>query len=154
MEIREFLPDDLERAAAVWLTANVKAGFPDDEAYWLRKYRAVWRRRFGGSDVLLAEDRGDLCGLAAAEGGLLWAFCVGPAFSGRGTGTLLLSGMKARRSSLRVLVPEENRRAAAFFLKNGFAETGRAADAESGLTMRELAWTSAGPGEERGGANG
>ena len=62
MQIREYLPEDREKTAALWLTSTIKAHPFIAEEYWLRAYREVYHRWLPETKTLLAEVDGEIEG--------------------------------------------------------------------------------------------
>jgi len=119
MEIREFLPADREKAAAVWLTAAVRSNPALPEEFWLARYRALWRALPCHRTLLAAVD-GEIEGvlvLAAPEE--IGALGVGPSCRRKGHASALLAAAGA--GPLSVWVPADNTETIEFLQKRGFA---------------------------------
>ncbi len=71
------------------------------------------------------DDKGAPIGFMGLAGNTVEALFVDPSLHGRGVGRAFLDYARALRGSLKVDVNEQNPRAAAFYLKYGFVQTGR-----------------------------
>jgi putative acetyltransferase len=91
---------------------------------------------------------GDVAGFVMVDpkSGYLDQICVGPWWWGGGMARALLD--EARRLSPHGLVLDvnaDNRRAVAFYAREGFVEIGRGRNERSGLPTLKLAWSPGGP---------
>lgn len=71
------------------------------------------------------DEEGAPIGFVGLAGNVVEALFVDPSCHGRGVGRAFLDHARALRGPLRVDVNEQNPRATAFYLKNGFVKIGR-----------------------------
>ncbi len=141
MQIREYLPEDREKTAALWLTSTIKAHPFIPEEYWLRAYREVYHRWLPETKTLLAEVDGEIEGfLSFTAPGEIGALFVGPSCQGKGHGTALLDAAKERFVRLQLSVYAQNARAVAFYEKNGFVPQAERVEESTGERELVMVW--------------
>ena len=144
-EIRSYLPQDREKAAAVFLVGMLRSHPFLPEELWLGRYRRLFCEQLAEGDALLAEADGEIEGMLLFGGpGEIAALAVGPSCRRKGHGGALLEAAKARFDRLRVQVYAENEEGAAFLRGAGFLEAGERFDLESGHPMLEMVWQAGG----------
>ncbi len=141
-EIRSYLPQDREKAAAVFLVGMLRSHPFLPEELWLDRYRRLFREQLGeGAHALLAEADGEIEGmLLFGAAGEIAALAVGPSCRRKGHGGALLAAAKGRFDLLRVQVYAENEEGTAFLRREGFREEKELFDLESGHPMLEMVW--------------
>lgn len=98
------------------------------------------RERMHRGEVIVAE-AGGLAGFLALEGDFLACLYVARRHRGRGVGKRLLDHAKARKGRLDLWTHAANRRARAFYAREGFAERRRTAGAnDERLPDVEYVW--------------
>ena len=124
---------DKSQVLALWVCCAKQAHpfLPDD---WWEQYLEPIRGNYTPAmDTVVEERDGQIIGfISVAEGRLLGALCVHPAFQGQGIGTALLTHMTRRYSKLRMWVYEQNERAVRFYENRGFSRTGETVNPATG----------------------
>lgn len=146
--IRDYLPTDLEKTAAVWLTSTIKGQPFLSEEYWLKVYRSIYHTLLPDRwQTFVAEVDGEIEGmLSLCAPGVISALFVGPSCQRKGHASSLLETVKARFDRLEVSVYIQNEHALSFFEKNGFVPLRQEIEAETGLEQRLYVWTRASDG--------
>lgn len=142
LEIRPWTAADQPGIEDLWVEAW-RSAMPeiDFEARrpWLRAH--LERLRSEGTHVFVASDAtGPLGFVSVADDGYVDQLAVGAAHQNRGLGAQLLAAARAGRTGpLRLSVNLGNPGAVAFYRKQGFRETGRSINPNSGLPIIHMA---------------
>ena len=117
--IRRMEPADTERVSEIWLEANREAHGFIPASYWEENFQMV-KEMLPLAEVYVWEDTGGVQGFVGLNGDYIEGIFVSGSRRSAGIGRQLVDHCKEIRSSLRLKVYEKNRRAAAFYLREGF----------------------------------
>lgn len=135
------------RRFEAWAVSAILSGWTE-EAGWLPKVRSraeerrLARRMIARGWVIVARRRGRVVGFLARDGGELHALYLSRRARGQGIGRRLLEAAKAETPVLGLYAHEANAPARAFYLREGFLETGAGDGAgnDEGLPEIRLVW--------------
>ena len=140
--IRRMEPADTERVSEIWLEANREAHSFIPASYWEENFQMV-KEMLPLAEVYVWEDTGGIQGFVGLNGDYIEGIFVSGSRRSAGIGRQLVDHCKEIRSSLRLKVYEKNRRAAAFYLREGFQITAEGVDEDTGETEYEMGWRAA-----------
>ena len=144
-EIRGYLPQDREKAAAVFLVGMIRNHPFLPQELWLERYRRLYRTQLSEDSTLLAEADGEIEGMLCLGGaGEITALAVGPSCRHKGHAGALLAAAKARFCPLKAWIYAENEEGVAFLKGAGFSVEGESVDPDSGHLMLEMVWQAGG----------
>ena len=125
--IRRMEPADTERVSEIWLEANREAHGFIPASYWEENFQMV-KEMLPLAEVYVWEDTGGIQGFVGLNGDYIEGIFVKGSCRSAGVGRKLMDHCKETRSSLRLNVYEKNRRALAFYLREGFQITAEGVD--------------------------
>lgn len=142
--MRAFQTGDLERAAEIWLKANVQAHNFIPRQYWEGQLETV-RTLLPQAELYVWQD-GDskVQGFIGLSGEHIEGIFVWPPAQSQGIGRALLDRAKAAHDRLTLNVYRKNNQAAAFYRREGFRVRSEGVDGNTGELECRMAW------EERG----
>jgi len=123
----------------IWLAGNREAHPFVPAAYWQAQAPMV-RAQLLQAEVYVWEREGRILGFVGMQGDYLAGLFVDGAFRSRGIGKQLLDYIKGRRSAFFLQVYQQNRRALAFYLREGLFISGEGLDADTGSRELTLRW--------------
>lgn len=138
--IREFQRDDLERAAEIWLEANIRAHGFIPRAYWEGQLETVRNLLPRAELYVWQAESGELQGFIGLSGDHVEGLFVRPPAQGRGIGKALLDRARDVRGRLTLNVYRKNERAAAFYRREGFQVRGEGVDGNTGEPEYTMVW--------------
>ena len=118
--IRKFQKADGGQVMKIWPNGNVDAHPFIPEAYWKSNYSAV-EEQILQADVFVCEANGEIQGFIGIVKGYIAGIFVDRKYRSLGIGKQLLDYAKQKYSSLSLDVYQKNGRAAAFYIREGFA---------------------------------
>ena len=137
--IRAFQPADAGQVMEIWLAGNADAHPFVDPAYW-RSHAEEVRGQLSEAGVLVCEEAGVLLGFVGVQGDFVAGIFVQREARGKGIGKRLLDAVKATHPSLTLSVYRKNRRAAAFYAREGFVVVSESIDPETGEAEQTRRW--------------
>ena len=139
--IREFRPDDLDGAMAIWLAANTQAHGFISRDYWAGHYDAV-AAMLPRAELYVWEDGGSgrIEGFIGLTGNYIAGIFVRDGARSKGIGRSLLEHAKGRRERLELHVYQKNRRAVRFYRREGFLIRAEGVEEETGEHEFFMAW--------------
>ena len=144
-QVRPFDPSLLPQMADLWVAAW-GAAMPEIDFSARRGWimDRVTKLAAAGATVRVAFDgkTGDLAGFVTFEPDRCWLdqLVVGIAHQGSGAARRLLDEVRGLSGLVRLDVNAENARACAFYVREGFIETGRGVNAASGRATFLMEW--------------
>ncbi len=138
--IRDFRPEDLDAVFDLWLRGNLDAHAFLPAAYW-EGHADVVREMLPQAELLVYDAGGGPLGFLGLDGAYVAGLFVGREVRSQGIGRALLGAAKQRREVLELHVYQENRRACAFYCREGFAVCGLQRDEQTGAPELLLRWT-------------
>jgi len=118
--IRELQETDIHQIMKIWLDTNIKAHHFIDSSYWLKSYAAV-EKVLPQATVYVYDSSGQIQGFLGLSGDYIEGIFVDAEYQSKGIGRELLGYAKERHNKLLLNVYKRNERAAAFYLREGFA---------------------------------
>lgn len=137
--VREFQRDDLERAAEIWLEANLQAHGFIPRAYWEEQLETV-RDLLPHAELYVWQDGGAIQGFIGLNGDHVEGLFVRPQLQGRGIGKALLDRARDAHGRLTLNVYRKNERAAALYRREGFQVRGEGVDGNTGEPEYTMVW--------------
>lgn len=120
MLIRKFQEIDLEQVATLWLKTNISAHDFIPKSYWESVYNQV-KMALPQADLVVAEENGKIVGfIGVIEEGYIAGLFVEKAQQGKGIGKKLIASVQIIYPRLTLDVFVENKKAVAFYKKQGF----------------------------------
>lgn len=139
--IRQLQSADIERVMQIWLNGNVEAHPFIPRGYWESNFSMV-QKQILQAEVWVCEENGEIQGFIGLAGGWIAGIFVDGKYRSQGVGKQLLDSAKEKHGSLSLSVYQKNRRAMAFYLREGFAISEEERDEDTGeaaYTMRREA---------------
>ena len=137
--IRTMAPGDLEPVLEIWRRGNLDA-HPFVPADWWESNVPAVREQLPQAEVYVYESDGKILGFAGLQGEELAGLFVERSARSAGVGRALLDRVKALRPSFFLHVYRQNRRAAAFYLREGLLAAGEGTDADTGAAEYTMVW--------------
>lgn len=137
--VRKFQTGDLERAAEIWLAANLQAHGFIPRAYWEEQLETV-RDLLPHAELYVWQDGGAIQGFIGLNGDHVEGLFVRPQRQGRGIGKALLDRARDAHGRLTLNVYRKNERAAAFYAREGFQVRGEGVDENTGEPEYTMVW--------------
>ncbi len=137
--IRKGLPGDIDRLMTIWLAGNLDAHPFVERNFWLSHYEEV-KAALPEAELFVWEEDGEICGFAGLTGNYLAGIFVASPFRGRGIGRGLLEKVKDCRPAFTLSVYRENRRAVAFYLREGLTVLSGKTDPDTGAFAFTMGW--------------
>lgn len=138
--IRDFSPTDIDRVLEIWLNGNKEAHSFIPTAYWEENAPLV-KQLLLEAEILIYEDRDGIQGFAGLQDNYLAGLFIDRAHRSQGIGKQLLSEAKKRHDQLALHVYEENARAIAFYIREGFTITKTDVDEDTGRNEHTMTWS-------------
>jgi putative acetyltransferase len=141
--IRNLKTADLDRVMEIWLEAN-RQGHPFiPDSYWVDNVPLV-RELLPQAEVWVEETEGAIGGfIGIVEGGFVAGLFVAVNHQSSGIGKALLEHGKSCYPALGLHVYAENERAVRFYRKNGFVQSGKMVNEDTGHMEYEMNWSRA-----------
>lgn len=140
--IRKMIAADIDKIMEIWLQGNLSAHSFIPKGYWHANFEYV-KNAIPQSDVFVYVDgKGVIQGFAGVSDGYIAGLFVKDDCQGQGIGTALLDRCKQNYELLTLDVYLQNKRAIAFYEKNGFFINGRKSDEHDGFVEYTMMWES------------
>lgn len=124
--IRRGMIDDHEALVAIWLSSVSESHSFLSEAQIQMLLPLVRTQALPALELwVLCGEAGEPVGFMGLDGSKLEAMFIAPTHKRKGGGQMLLAHARRQKGPLTVDVNEQNPKAAAFYLANGFKVTGR-----------------------------
>lgn len=117
--IREYRKEDLEPVMQIWLESNYEAHNFIDKNYWKQNYDLV-KAELPKAKIYVSENDTEILGFSGLQDNYIAGLFVRKNMRGHGIGSELLTCVKKYHSSLTLSVYKKNKRAVAFYQKQGF----------------------------------
>ena len=137
--IRKLEEKDMDSVMNIWLNGNLEAHPFVPKEYWVSNCAMV-REQIPQTDVYISEEKGEVQGFIGIAEGYIAGIFVDKRFRSGGVGKALLCRAKERYGLLSLNVFEENRRAAAFYRREGFQIAKKGLDEETGKAEYRMEW--------------
>lgn len=140
--IRAMQEQDLPAVLEIWLSANLQAHDFIPEEYWKGNLSMVGQL-LPQAEVLVCEAQGKILGFSGLDQGHIAGVFVDAAARSQGIGKALLEQWKKRYAQLTLCVYEKNKKALAFYEREGFVVTQKQQDEENNVTEYCMQWVRA-----------
>ncbi|GAB80619.1 Uncharacterized N-acetyltransferase YjaB [Shimwellia blattae] len=141
--IRRFHPQEMDALLALWLESTTQAHPFIDPGYWQESLPVVRHVYLPHACTWVWEGPGGLEGfISVLERQFIGALFVAPAHLGQGTGRALMHHVQQRFARLSLEVYQQNHRAVAFYLSQGFHIEDCAWQEETRLPTWIMNWSS------------
>ena len=132
-------PSDIEQIMRLWLEGNVETHSFISAEYWKSNAPLVWEQLLE-AEVYVYEENGLIQGFAGMQGNYLAGIFIEKSARSTGIGKQLLDHIKETRSPLFLKVYQENRRAIAFYQREGLIITNEGVDEDTGHREYTMTW--------------
>ena len=137
--IRELQKADIEKVAAIWLDANIKAHDFIPASYWESNFKFV-KKALPQAEVYVYEHDKEIQGFIGLNEEYIEGIFVSDAMQSQGIGKMLLNYAKGKRNKLRLKVYQKNTRAISFYQREKFELQHSGLDEATGEKDYEMAW--------------
>lgn len=132
---------DSDQAAEIWLEANLQAHDFIDPCYWNSHLDEV-KTQLAQAEGFVCQRETGLAGFIGLQNGFIAGLFVRDSFRGQGVGKALLNRAKEACERLSLDVYQKNRRAVAFYLREGFQIWRESRDIHTGEDEYRMEWNS------------
>lgn len=137
--IRKFQTTDIQEVMKIWLESNQDAHNFISEEYWKSNYAMVEEQLFD-ADLYISETNGKIQGFAGLMGNYIAGIFIDKKYRSMGIGKELLDDIKKEYSSLTLSVYEKNKRAADFYIREGFSLDSKGIDEDTNEKEYTMIW--------------
>ena len=137
--IRELQKADIEKVAAIWLDANIKAHDFIPASYWESNFKIV-KEALPQAEVYVYERDKEIQGFIGLNEEYIEGIFVSDAMRSQGIGKMLLNYAKGKRNKLRLKVYQKNTRAISFYQREKFELQHSGLDEATGEKDYGMAW--------------
>ena len=137
--IRELQKADIEKVAAIWLDANIKAHDFISASYWKSNFKFV-KEALPQAEVYVYERDKEIQGFIGLNEEYIEGIFVSDAMRSQGIGKMLLNYAKGKRNKLRLKVYQKNTRAISFYQREKFELQHSGLDEATGEKDYVMAW--------------
>lgn len=137
--IRKFQTTDIQEVMKIWLESNQDAHDFISEEYWKSNYAMVEEQLFD-ADLYISETNGKIQGFAGLMGNYIAGIFIDKKYRSMGIGKELLDDIKKEYSSLTLSVYEKNKRAADFYIREGFSLDSKGIDEDTNEKEYTMIW--------------
>ena len=139
--IRKMRQEDRDAVLQIWLEGNRSAHPFVPEAYWLSSMPSV-RDQLLQAEVYVEEEGSQIRGFVGMVGTYLAGIFVDGRHRSQGIGARLLEYVKERVPAFSLQVYQKNRRAVAFYQREGLEIAAQGTDPETGEAEYTMRWAS------------
>lgn len=137
--IRELQKADIEKVAAIWLDANIKAHDFIPVSYWESNFKFV-KEALPQAEVYVYERDKEIQGFIGLNEEYIEGIFVSDAMRSQGIGKMLLNYAKGKRNKLRLKVYQKNTRAISLYQREKFELQHSGLDEATGEKDYGMAW--------------
>lgn len=137
--IRKLQKADIEKVAAIWLDANIKAHDFIPASYWESNFKFV-KEALPQAEVYVYERDKEIQGFIGLNEEYIEGIFVSDAMQSQGIGKMLLNYAKGKRNKLRLKVYQKNTRAISFYQREKFELQHSGLDEATGEKDYGMAW--------------
>ena len=137
--IRKLQKTDLPQVMQIWLNRNVEAHPFVPRDYWVSNFEMV-QEQLAGAEVFVYEAEKEVRGFIGLVGAYIAGIFVDKKYRSAGVGGQLLDFAKKQYDSLSLNVYQQNKRAVAFYLREGFSVCEEGIDEETGSAEYTMLW--------------
>lgn len=137
--IRKFQTIDTEKVMQIWSNGNMDAHPFIPNSYWTSNFEIV-REQLLQAEVFVSEWDGKIQGFIGIVDGYIAGIFVDGKYRSLGIGKKLLDYVKQKYSKLSLGVYQKNKRAAAFYFREGFFISSEGLDEATGEFEYTMIW--------------
>lgn len=137
--IRKFAMSDIDDVMDIWLKTNISTHDFIDSGYWESNYDSV-KEAIQDAEIYVYDADGMIRGFIGVIDDYIAGLFVEQQFQSMGIGSKLLSHAKGLKTSLKLGVYAENKKAVDFYEKHGFTVSMENMDEETGHVEYEMVW--------------
>ena len=137
--IRKLQKADIEKVAAIWRDANIKAHDFIPASYWKNNFKFV-KEALPQAEVYVYEHDKEIQGFIGLNEEYIEGIFVSDAMQSQGIGKMLLNYAKGKRNKLRLKVYQKNTRAISFYQREKFELQHSGLDEATGEKDYGMAW--------------
>lgn len=137
--IRKFQKSDINGVMQIWLSGNEDAHSFIPKEYWHSNFSMV-KDQILQAEVFVYETDGQIQGFIGIVEEYITGIFVDRKYRSHGIGKQLLDYAKQTHKTLSLSVYQKNKRAAAFYLREGFSITSKELDEATGETEYTMIW--------------
>lgn len=137
--IRKFQNSDTDQVMKIWLSGNEEAHHFIQAEYWQSNFAAV-QEQLQQADVFVYETEEDIRGFIGIVENYIAGVFVDAKHRSLGIGKQLLAYVKQTHTGLSLGVYQKNKRAVAFYLREGFSILSEQPDEVTGETEYTMIW--------------
>lgn len=137
--IRKLQKEDIGQVMQIWLNGNVEAHPFVPKDYWRLNYEMVSEQLSEANVFVYATDK-EVQGFIGLVDTYIAGIFVDKKYRSMGIGKQLLEYAKKHCSSLTLSVYQQNKRAVAFYLREGFTVNTEGIDEETGSMEYHMRW--------------
>lgn len=137
--IRKFQKSDLKQVMHIWLSSNEDAHPFISKEYWHSNFYMV-QEQILKAEVFVYETDGEIQGFIGIVEEYIAGIFVDRKYRSCGIGKQLLEFVKQTHNTLSLDVYQKNKRAAAFYLREGFSILSKELDEATGETEYTMIW--------------
>lgn len=138
--IRNYQPKDLTQILSLWLETNIAAHSFVPASYWQEQLPLV-KELLPQAQLFLFEEAGCVQGFIGLVDAHIAGIFVAQNKQSKGIGAQLLARAKQEHKTLSLQVYQQNSRAQAFYLREGFTQASACLDEATGEVELLLRWT-------------
>ncbi|WP_313126540.1 GNAT family N-acetyltransferase [Proteiniclasticum ruminis] len=139
VRIRGYRKEDLKKIEEIWLKGNREAHAFVSEEFFL-EHLPMLGELLPKVTVLVSEEEDTVTGFLGMEDGFILGLFVDPVKQGQGIGRKLLQEAKRKTDTLTLKAFVKNKRAVAFYIREGFTQTGTELDETTGEEEVTFVW--------------
>lgn len=140
--VRAFQKKDTEQIMQIWLNGNIDAHKFISEEYWLSNYDMV-QEQLLQAEIYVYETDGKIKGFVGIMDHYIAGIFVDKEYRSLGIGSCLLEYSKNIHTELKLSVYQQNKRAADFYLREGFSIISEGTEEETGEKEYTMGWRKA-----------
>lgn len=137
--IRKMKPSDIEQIVRLWLEGNIETHSFISAEYWKSNAPLV-QEQLLEAEVYVYEENGIIQGFSGMQGNYLAGIFIKKSVRSTGIGKQLLDHLKEIHTLLFLKVYQENRRAIAFYQREGLIITNEGLDEDTGHREYTMTW--------------
>ena len=137
--VRRMRVEDVDKTAKIWLEGNLSAHSFIPETYWRENYEGV-KGQLAQAEVYTYEDDRGILGFAGVMDGYIAGIFVKENMRSQGIGKALTDFCKEKYPKLTLHVYCENKKAIAFYEREGFVIEKEQTEANTGEKEYEMVW--------------
>lgn len=140
MNIRSNKKNEINKLVELWYEGSLIAHDFIDKDYWNSQRMEMEEKYIPMSETYVVSNEKDVVGFVSMIDNYLAALFIDVKHQGEGYGKGLLNFIKGRRESIQLKVYKKNKKAADFYLKNGFVIKEETLDEQTSEEEFKMEW--------------